>query len=289
MSNTTLPEIDLLVIGHIAADVIPGGFQLGGTAAYAAAAAKPFGLRIGVLTSSRVDEPLLADLQEYAHVINIPAEKTTTFENIYTSQGRVQYWLKQAGRLRAEHIPSEWRSTRLVHVGPLADEVDNDIINDFGPESYVMVTPQGWMRQRAPDNQVLFKPWFDAEMLRRANMVVISEEDIAAAPDLRQEYAAATELLVITDGEKGGLYYVNSERREYDAVPLTINDLTGAGDVFATAAFVAWDRCNHDPDAAMAVGAYLAACSISRSGLDSAPTPDEIETAFALVKDDQPD
>jgi len=151
-----------------------------------------------------------------------------------------------------------------------------------------MVTPQGWMRQRAPDNRVLFKPWFDPAMLDRASLVVISEEDIAAAPDLRAQYAAATRLLVITNGEKGGTYYVDTELRQYDAVPLTISDLTGAGDVFATTAFIAWDRCNHDTDAAMTVGAYLAACSISRSGLASAPTPDEIDTAFVLVRDDHP-
>ena len=288
MADAALPEIDLLVIGHIAADVVPGGFQLGGTVAYAAATARPFGLRIGVLTSARVVEPLLANLQEYAYVVNIPSDTTTTFENIYTEHGRVQYWLDQAGRLGAEHIPQEWRSTRLIHIGPLADEIDQDILQHLSPDSYVMVTPQGWMRQRAPDNKVLFKPWFDPAMLDRASMVVISEEDIAAAPDLRAQYAAATNLLVVTNGEKGGTYYVDAELRAYDAVPLTISDLTGAGDVFATTAFIAWDRCNHDPDAAMTVGAYLAACSISRTGLNSAPTPDEIDTAFALVKKDHP-
>lgn len=282
MTDTTHPEIDLLLIGHIAADIVPDGFLLGGTVSYAAATAKPFGLRIGVITSARPDEPLLDDLRRHAYVINVPSEKTTSFENVYTEQGRVQYWPAKGGDIGPEHVPPEWRRTRLVQIGVLSDEVSDDICNVFDDSVHIMVTPQGWMRNRAPDNRVIFRRWFNTDVLRRAAMVVISEEDIAAAPDLRKQYAAETDLLIVTDGEKGGTYYVKNDLRSYDAVPLTIGDLTGAGDVFAIAAFIAWDRLQHDADAAVEVAAYLAACSISRVGMEeSAPTQAEIDAAFA--------
>lgn len=284
MTDSNLPEIDLLLIGHIAADVIPGGFQLGGTVSYAAATASPFGLRIGVITSARADEPLLDELRRYAYVINIPSEKTTSFKNVYTDKGRVQYWPAKGGDIHPEHVPEAWRKTPLVHIGVLSDEISEDVLDVFDESSHMMVTPQGWMRDRAPDDRVIFRRWFSQEVLRRVAMVVISEEDIAAAPDLRDEYAAATGLLIVTDGEKGGTYYVDGELRSYEAVPLSIGDLTGAGDVFAITAFLAWDRLNHHPDAAVQVAAYLAACSISRVGMEeSAPTQAEIEAAFARV------
>ena len=280
MSETTLPEIDMLLIGHMAADIVPGGFMLGGTVAYCAAAAIPFGLRVGVITSARKDEPLLDQLRQYAHVVNIPAEQTTTFNNVYTPQGRIQYWPARAAMILPEHVPSEWLKTRLVHLGALSDDIHLDVCTMFPESTSILVTPQGWMRNRAPDHQVIWKPWFDKALLQRASMVVISEEDIAEAPEMRKKYADITPLLVVTNGEKGGTYYVKGERREYDAVDLPIVDLTGAGDTFATAAFMGWVRCGQDPDAAMKVGAYLAACGISRLSLDSAPTSEEIQQAY---------
>lgn len=280
MTQSELPEIDMLLIGHLAADVVPGGFMLGGTVSYCAAAAVPFGLRVGVVTSARADEPLLDELRRYAHVVNIPAEQTTTFNNVYTPHGRIQYWPSRAALILPEYIPSAWIKTPLVHLGALSDDIHPDVPGLFPPTASILVTPQGWMRGRAADNRVIWKPWFDERLLRRASMVVISEEDIAEAPDMRDQYAAITSLLVVTNGEKGGTYYVSGERRSYDAVDLPVVDLTGAGDTFATAAFMGWVRCGNDPDVAMQVGAYLAACGISRLGLGSAATAEEVEFAF---------
>jgi hypothetical protein len=64
---------DYLLIGHIAHDVTPEGPRLGGTVSYGAYTALALGLRVGVLTSTRPDEPLLRKLPPSVHVISIPA------------------------------------------------------------------------------------------------------------------------------------------------------------------------------------------------------------------------
>jgi hypothetical protein len=53
---------DYLLIGHIAHDVTPEGPRLGGTVSYGAFTAVAMGMRVGILTSTRPDEPLLHKL-----------------------------------------------------------------------------------------------------------------------------------------------------------------------------------------------------------------------------------
>ena len=53
MSNLAeLEPVDYLVIGHVAHDLTPEGFRLGGTTAYSALTAQALGLRVGIVTAS---------------------------------------------------------------------------------------------------------------------------------------------------------------------------------------------------------------------------------------------
>ena len=116
-----------LLIGHITADLTPeGNRRLGGTVSYGARTARAFDLEVRLLSSVAKNEPLLDELMPYvnAHKI-IPAKSTSTFENIYDSQGRrTQYIRGVAASLSAKDVPSEWLSTPLVHLAPLTGEVD---------------------------------------------------------------------------------------------------------------------------------------------------------------------
>ncbi|MBC8171091.1 MAG: ribokinase, partial [Anaerolineae bacterium] len=118
--------IDYLLIGHMTADLTPQGRTIGGTVSYAVRTVQAFGLRVGVLTSAAENEPLLEILRPYAEVVSIPAESTSTFENIYTPEGRVQYIRGVAAKLNAESmqaVPPDWLAAPLVHLAPLTDEV----------------------------------------------------------------------------------------------------------------------------------------------------------------------
>ncbi len=90
MFSLVPPEpVDYLVIGHLSCDITPDGPRLGGTAAYAALTGHALGLRVGVVTAWGGEVPL--DALDGIKVQSIPTTQSTTFENIYRHEGRIQY------------------------------------------------------------------------------------------------------------------------------------------------------------------------------------------------------
>lgn len=274
-------SIDYLLIGHITADLMPDGSRaLGGTVSYAAPIARLFGFNVGLLTSAAACEPLLAPLLDDTALMVKTAAETTTFENIYHKDGhRVQYVHDTAASLSADDIPSGWMSASMVHLAPLVDEVDPEIAFQF-PDAVVMVTPQGWMRQWDKGGRVAFKRWFDPDVLKAIDLVVFSRHDVAEAPELIEEFAECTQCLVVTEGEQGGHYFVNNERRLYRATPAVEVDPTGAGDVFAVSMLGSMSKLGGRVDAAVAVAAELAGISVTRASSQQAITAEEVQAAL---------
>ncbi len=273
---------DYLLIGHLTADLTPNGRFLGGTVSYAARTAHAFGLRVGILTSAALDEPLLEELLPYAEVRSVPAASTSTFENIYTDTGRIQYIRGVAESLKPEHIPDDWRGAPLVHLAPLTDEVEPQIAHLF-PDATVLLTLQGWLRRWDADGQVKFKRWFDPEVLGSIDIVVYSEDDIAEAPDMEADFAASTEHLIVTRAERGGTYYHGGDVAQYATLPVTVVNPTGAGDIFAGAVLSGQHKLGGDMMAAINVAARLGAISVTRWALEGSPTPAEVQDALAAV------
>ncbi len=275
--------VDYVIIGHICADIVPDGFTLGGTCSYCARTAQAFGLQVGVLTSAVKNEPLLDELAQYAEVVNIPAEHNTVYANIYEPEGRIQYLRSVAAPLTVADVPEVWHSAPFVHIAPMADEIAPDVIDVFGEAHRRLLTPQGWMRDTDSDQRVLFKSWFDENILKNTDLLVLSDEDIVGDPGLVQRYAAAVPYCVKTSGYHGGTYYINGDPFSYDAVKTQETDPTGAGDIFAASLFAAWNTLN-DFDAAIRVAAKLAALSITRHGLEGTPSPQEVQAALGAHK-----
>lgn len=278
---------DYLLVGHMTADLTPeGGRVLGGTVSYAARTACAFGLRVGVLTSAAKDDALVEELGEYVDdLIVIPGEDTSTFENIYTPDGRDQYIRGVAERLTLEHLPQAWRDIPLVHFGPLTGEIDPAVWFAAFPDAITLMTGQGLLRQWGDDGHVTFKTWFDPDALRTLDWLVLSEEDIVLAPELEAQYAAAANHFVLTRAEKGGThYFAGSKSETYDTPQVEVLNPTGAGDVFAAALLCSLHLLGNDPGAAFEVAATVGATSVTRSGWDGAPTPDEVNTLLDAVK-----
>jgi hypothetical protein len=214
---------DYLLIGHITADLTPTGRQLGGTVSYSARSVTAFGLRVGALTSAASGEPLLDEVRPYIHDLKVlPAEATSTFENIYESSGRVQYIRGVAAPIGVSDVPQAWLNAPLVHLAPLTGEVDPQIAHSF-KHSTVMLTLQGWLRQWDSTGRVSFKRWFDPDVLQAIDIVVFSEEDIREAPELESEFARTVKLartvkhLFVTRAEQGGTYYRQGEPISFSA------------------------------------------------------------------------
>lgn len=272
--------LDYLLIGHIAADVTPNGFRLGGTVSYAAHTAVAFGLRVGILTSAAPNEPLLAELPPQVTVLSVPAEHTTTFDNRYDGSQRTQYLYHRAETLSLDMLPPAWQQTPLVHIGPIAYETDPALVAAFS-SSRVCVTPQGWMRRIDSDNRVQWIPWAAAEtVLPRVTLAVLSEEDIRRDAEVEAQFARQSKVLVVTRAEQGGTVYRDGQPWNFNAEPAEQLDPTGAGDVFATSLHIAWSRTGN-MERAVRIAARLAAHSVTRIGFAGAPTPTEIEAAFS--------
>lgn len=274
--------IDYLLIGHMTADLTPGGRKAGGTVSYAARTAAAFGLRVGLLTSAAVDEPLLDTLRPYAEIRSLPAAETTTYENIYGPTGRTQYVRGVAAPIRPEDIPADWLDAPLVHLAPIAGEVDPQVAHSFHDKT-VLLTLQGWLRRWEADGRVHFRRWFDADILKSVNIAVFSEEDIVEAPDMEAAFAASVDHLLLTRAEKGGTYYHKGTPTNYSTPRVELVNATGAGDVFAAAVLASLPALGHDLNKAIQVAAQLGAICVTRYDIDGTPTPDEVRQAIAAV------
>ncbi len=281
MSNlTTVEPVDYLVIGHVAHDLTPQGPRLGGTAAYSALTAQALGLRVGIVTASG-PETSLAPLGSIP-ILSLASPNSTIFENIYTEQGRIQYLRAQATRLDYSSVPEVWRQASIIHLGPIANEMDAVLPDNFSP-TLLGLTPQGWMRQWDSECRVSRGEWLDADTaLARAGAVVISREDVNGDDALIEHMAQQTRVLVVTESAAGAVLYWNGDRRRFRAPKVTEVDATGAGDVFA-AAFFTRLVATHDPWEATRFATMLASCSVTRPGLEGIATEGEVAVCIIEV------
>jgi hypothetical protein len=209
---------------------------MGGTATYAALTARNMGARVGVHTSASY-EPGLIDTLGRVLVARIPAEYTTCFVNDYSAGKRRQTIESIAEKLTYEQLLPEWRNPPIVHLGPLCQEIDASLVDRF-PRSIIGVTPQGWMRQWDETGLVRAVDWADADrVLRKANVVVISEDDVADRSVIR-DWASKARMLGVTLGERGCDVYRQGGGDPFHSPAFKSSlevDPTGAGDVFAAA------------------------------------------------------
>lgn len=280
-STKKLTPIDYLVIGHIAKDQTPEGDTIGGTAAYAGRTAHAHGLCVGLLTSFAGDLDLspLEGLQ----IRNLSSESTTTFENRYTTQGREQFLRSIARPILADDVPKIWHQTPLVHLGPIANEVERDLFELFS-NTFIGVTPQGWLRERDEDGKVGLLNWKTIrDILPLANAVVISLEDLGNADQVIPTLAEDCQLLVVTNGANGARVFFRGEQRHFPAPQLIEVNPTGAGDIFAATFFIHYKQ-HQEPWEAARVATNLAAKSVTREGVESSPSRDDLQAMLAEVR-----
>ena len=275
-----LQPVDYLAVGHVAADITSTGIQLGGTVSYSALTARALGLRVGIVTSSGEGAPLGA--LDGIHIVNVPSEHSTTFENVKTTNGRRQTLHHQAAPILLDHIPQVWRSAPIIHLAPIAREIESSLSEKLSG-SLVGITPQGWMRTWDENGQVAACAWENSEQaLRHAGAVVMSVEDVNRDLELVEMMAHETRILCLTEAEAGAVLYWNGDRRRFRPTAVEEVDGTGAGDIFAAAFFVRL-YSTRDPWEAARFATQLAARSVTRVGLNGIPTSQEIEECLMEV------
>lgn len=267
-------DYDYLLIGHLVKDLTQDGYRLGGTAGYAALTARAFGRKAAVLSS--FDPQLNLTQLDGITIHNHPAAATTTFQNIYTPEGRVQMMLSAAADLTPGSVPQSWQHIPLVHIGPVSQQVSPALLECF-PDSWIGLTPQGWLREIDRSGRVTLRSW---EAVRNwvalADAVVLSREDLQHSREAEEQLAAESRMLVVTDADNGAFLYHRNHCTHIAGHSCTELDPTGCGDIFAAAFFIALHETDNPEKAARAANA-LAAAAVQRSGLDSAPSVEEVE------------
>jgi sugar/nucleoside kinase (ribokinase family) len=279
--------VDVVVIGHVTLDQTPRGLRPGGAAYYAAVTAHRQGLRVGVLTSFGPDFPREA-LPRGIEVVTVPSTRTTTFRigPGRLAEGRRVRELAILGRatdLEAAALPDEWRDVGLGVLCPVAGEVDPALAAAF-PDTSMAVLPQGWMRQRGAGGVVSPQPWEDADLvLPHVQALVVSLEDIEPFQKEALEWFQRVPVGAVTRGPRGATLFVNGDQYGVEPDVAVEQDETGAGDVFATAFLVAYNRDGNAWDAA-AVAACCAAASVEGEGVAAIPDRAALEARLAAYR-----
>ncbi len=273
LSEPGLEPIDYLLIGHITQDLTNKGPRLGGTVAFAACTARALGLRVGIITSwgQELETPEL----EGINILNLQTERSTTFENIEIPDGHQQVIHHQAPTLDFYHIPQLWRNTPIVQLAPVAQDINPTIIRYF-PNANLFITPQGWLRQWDENGSVYPSSWLEADyLLPFSKAVVISEEDVHEDQNWINALALASPILVVTRGSSGATLYHQGDEHHIPAPLVEAIDTVGAGDVFAAGFFISLMQ-EGNPVKAVQFANQIAAKSVTRAGLESAPTYEEL-------------
>jgi sugar/nucleoside kinase (ribokinase family) len=248
---------------------------------------------VGVLTRGRfgvdIDGVAIPSLDQYADrfsIVNQDADSPTIFVNEYSAGRRNQKIQRWAGPIDLRGLPPHWRNARIIHLGPIAQEIDPRQTGSLTPE-FFGATPQGWMRDwprdsggRVKINQLRLP----ADLMGRLDAVVVSDEEIHLAREV-VERVGARRLGVVTLGENGARIIYGGERAELPGFALKTVDLTGAGDVFAAAFFI---RASDRAASAVTAGRFanaVAALSLRGIGPSSVPTLEEVNALIASNSD----
>ncbi|MBA5942557.1 MAG: hypothetical protein H0M93_04460 [Methanophagales archaeon] len=280
--KTPVKPPHFLSLGFITYDLYENRKIIGGASAYSAILARNFGFDTAIVTSIGKDFEECDSLKGCRLSYQID-ERTTTFV-----KKRVQYVTSIADRIKEETIPDEWFNSAIVYISPVLDELEETIIRRFERSgSLIGVAPQGWMRRvdHRDRGKVSKKSWEKAaEVLSKADFVIVSEEDIFEE-DI-QKYVELSDIFVLTRGRRGAeLYCGGEERREREYEHIVIPafdreavevDATGAGDVFG-AAFLLRYYENRDVLESAIFASSAASFVVEKAGVAGIPYKDEVE------------
>ncbi len=271
-------NIDYLCIGHVCQDIIKKGYALGGSASYCSIAATFLGKKAGILTSHSDNFQFLPAFQDIA-IHNIKAEQTTIFENVYHSTHRTQYLFERAETILLKDLPPTLNNVGLVHLAPIADEVDFAFKNVFHSDTIIAATPQGWMRQWDEKTREVSPKVMDWSLLNGIDILILSDEDIAGYEHLFPKIIEQTKIVVMTRGGQPATVYFDKKQLDFPVYPAEIVDPTGAGDTFATGFLVKY-LATKDIGQAMAYGHVVASFCIEEKGLEGLKNLEKVEERF---------
>ena len=277
MSDRLQEPPDLLAIGHVAKDLEPGGYRVGGAVTYAALTARDMGLSPAVVTSVGPDLDAAGSLPGI-RVHTVPAPDTTTFRNTYDGGRRTQVLSGVAAPLDVTDIPAEWRAAPLVILGPLAGEVSDELARSF-PNATVLASVQGWLRRWDAQGGVTVAEWEGDAVLPHVDAAVLSLDDLGDRSRL-DRWKDMVPVLIVTAGHEGAMVHLHGRWHEIPAFSTREVDPTGAGDVFGSAYLVRYSETSD-----VLRSAFFASCTASfcveAEGTQGIPSRAQVEARLS--------
>lgn len=271
---------DYVLVGHICADILPDGTAvLGGTALYSALTVAALGWRVGVLTRGRyavtIDGVAIPDLDVFSDRVQVivqDAEWPTFFVNEYAGGRRNQQITRWAGPIDLRGLPPHWRNTRVLHLGPIAQEIDLRQTSGLQPR-FLGVTPQGWMRDwpRGTGGKVqMHHLRLPREFVSTIDGIVVNDEEFVFSRDTI-EAVGRDGYGVVTIGVNGAHLYSPDGLIVSPGFDVPVVDPTGAGDTFTAAFF--YRIADPSISAQSALQFANAAAGLSLGGIGASAVP----------------
>jgi len=255
---------EFISIGHVTYDIYPGERLIGGSAVYSSLTAYNLGLSSGIITSRGPDFSCNGLLRGINMVSSL-SDYTTTFCNSYHKGKRKQVINQIANKIKIDQIPEQWNKAKIVHICPIANEVDEAIF-DFFQDNLVGLTPQGLMRKWDKKGQVYPKCWIpNNKILSKVDVLIFSEEDISDFPEVLEKYVSSIKIVIVTRGAKGSVLYWQGQKIVFPAFKAKEVDPTGAGDVFAAAFLIEYHK-TVDPIKSSRFANYVASFAVEEKG-----------------------
>jgi len=272
---------DFISIGHVTYDIYPEEKLIGGSAVYSSLTACKLGLSTGIITSRGLDfscDGLLKGI----NIAGSLSPHTTTFCNSYYQGKRKQTISEIANKIKKVQVPLGWNKAKIVHICPVADEVDQGIFTLF-KDSLVCLTPQGLMRRWDEKGQVYPKKWISIfKVSSQVDVLIFSEEDIAAFPEMLEEYKSLINIVILTRGAEGSILYWRGKEFIFSAFKTEEKDPTGAGDVFAAAFLVKYYQTD-DPIESSRFANCVASFAVEEKGTSGISDFDRIIKRASLM------
>ncbi|MCP4690131.1 MAG: ribokinase, partial [Desulfobacterales bacterium] len=243
---------DICIVGHITKDIIKtadGEIEApGGTAYYTSIALKNLGMSVAVITKlRRPDQSFLNELErEKIPVFAGESDRTTTFKNIYSSDGdAMEQWVKDVATPFTVSDASRFEA-RLFHLGPLTGhDIPLEVIRFLASKATISLDVQGFVRDRAGEGRgwarVRHAAWKEKrQALALVNIVKANEEEARVLSGEQDVRKIAAELssngpgeVIITLGSNPSLVYAKGRSHRIPAYPpgnRAVVDPTGCGD-----------------------------------------------------------
>jgi 1D-myo-inositol 3-kinase len=232
-------------------------------------------MRAGVVTAA-------GDALDWDHhlpgieIARFGCRETTTFENVYQTDKRLQRLLALADPVPIAAVPREWADSSIVHLAPVVGEISGEFAGLF-TQSLMGLTPQGLFRYWDDSGMVSLGPWKgDDSLLSSCEVVILSREDMAGDPTFLHRCLEQVPVVVVTQGDRGAILYHHRKPKRFLAYPVKEVDPTGAGDVFAAGFLIEYYRTD-DPSRSAAFACCTASFAVEQPGLNGIPTREAVE------------